>query len=64
VLPRSGAVVTQLGRIPGSRPERLDEAAEMVPASAFFQVLVLGRILTERDVRRIVDRAAAVATAT
>lgn len=64
VLPRLDAVATQLGRVPGSRPELLDEAAELVPASAFFQVMVLGRHLSAPDVRRIVDRAVAVATAT
>jgi hypothetical protein len=35
-----------------------------VPASAFVQVMVLGRYLTARDVRRIVDRAVAVANST
>jgi AcrR family transcriptional regulator len=64
VLPRLAAVTTQLGRVPGSRPERLGEAAELVPASAFFQIMVLGRHLAAADVRRIVDRAVAVATAT
>ena len=61
MLPRLAAVTAQLGQIPGSQPELLDEAAEMVPASAFFQVMVLGRNLTEREARRIVERAVAVA---
>ncbi|MBN2622804.1 MAG: TetR/AcrR family transcriptional regulator [Acidimicrobiales bacterium] len=62
VLPRLAAVTSQLRRVPGVEPARVDEAARLVPATAFFDVIVLGRHLDARDVRRIVDRSVALAT--
>lgn len=57
VLPRLGAVADLLGRLPSVDAGRVGHAAELIPASLFFQVLVLGRHLTVDDVRRIVETA-------
>jgi AcrR family transcriptional regulator len=57
VLPRLAAVSERLAAVPGVDRERVGTAAELVPASVVFQVLVLGRQLTDDDVRRVVDTA-------
>lgn len=54
VLPRLAAVTEQLAAVPGVDADRLLSAAELIPASLFFQVLVLGRTLGEGDVRHAV----------
>jgi AcrR family transcriptional regulator len=57
VLPRLAAVSERLAAVPGVDPGRVGAAAELVPASVVFQVLVLGRRLTDDDVRRVVETA-------
>src|SRR5690606_12581887 len=42
VAPRLAAVTEQLAALPGVRPERVRDAAELIPARLFFQSLVLG----------------------
>ena len=54
VAARLDAVAEQVGAIRGVDADRAREAAELLPASLFFQVLVLGRRLSEADVRRLV----------
>lgn len=61
VLPRLGVVTERLGAVPGVDPDRVVHAAELIPASLFFQVLVLGRRVTEGDVRVAIDTAIAAA---
>jgi AcrR family transcriptional regulator len=61
VLPRLAAVSERLAAVPGVDPGRVGAAAELVPASVFFQVLILGRHLTDGDVRRVVDAAVSAA---
>ncbi|HEX6419737.1 MAG TPA: TetR/AcrR family transcriptional regulator [Acidimicrobiales bacterium] len=61
VLPRLAAVTEQLAAVPGVRPERVREAAELIPASLFFQSLVLGRRLGRAAVRRAIAEAIAAA---
>lgn len=62
VIPRIGAVAAQLRRLPTVEAARVDEAARLVPAAAFFDVVIVGRHVSDRDVRRIVDRSVAFAT--
>ncbi|HEX6421987.1 MAG TPA: TetR/AcrR family transcriptional regulator [Acidimicrobiales bacterium] len=59
VLPRLAAVTEQLRAVAAVRPERVAAAAELIPASLFFQTLVLGRQLSVADVRATVECAVA-----
>jgi AcrR family transcriptional regulator len=62
VLPRLRSVTALLGALPGVDPDRVAEAAELIPSSVFFQIILLGRRLSEADVRRVIDTAVACAT--
>jgi AcrR family transcriptional regulator len=53
VRPRLAILTEQVAAISGLEPECAPEIAELIPASLFFQVLVLGRRLTAADVRRL-----------
>ena len=61
IQPRLTAISERLAAVPGVEPGRVAGAAELVPASVVFQVLVLGRRLTDDDVRRVVETAVAAA---
>jgi AcrR family transcriptional regulator len=63
VLPRLAAVTEFLAAVPGVDPDRVRRAAELIPASLYFQVLVLGRRLDDRDARQAVETAVEVARA-
>lgn len=61
--PRLAAVTEQIAALTGLGLDGARQAAEQIAASVFFQSLVLGRHLTEADVRRLIDRTVAWASA-
>jgi hypothetical protein len=61
VQPRLRVVTELLGAVPGVDPDRVPGAAELIPASLMFQVIVLGRHVTDRDLRRVIESAIATA---
>lgn len=61
VRPRLAILAELLAALPGTDPDRAGRAAELIPATVFFQVLVLGRRLGEEEVRQAVEAAVAAA---
>jgi hypothetical protein len=61
VQPGLWGVTELLGAVPGVDPDRVPGAAELIPASLMFQVIVLGRHVTDRDLRRVIESAIATA---
>lgn len=62
IWPRLSIVADQLRRVPGVDADRVVGAAELIPASLFFQIIMLGRRLDKDDVRQAVDNAIRVAS--
>lgn len=57
IPPRLGVITEQLRALPDVDPERVEDAAVLIPATLFFKSLVLGQALTEDDVRQVIHQA-------
>lgn len=57
IEPRLEMLADRLAETSGATPERARESAELLPASLFFQALIMDRTLSEAEVRRIVRAA-------